>query len=275
MKKSCLTAAIILSITLCSLAQDIPNLPGIWQWTRNATNVKSGDLGNAQNKNHFVYQIFTTDNKMFIAYALSANELTESNLPNLIANQAAFEGTYTTTGYNINGDVQGNPVPFIYVPETKKIKSTTQGNIELKRVKNFDAQSTTNVNDGNYNGLNGAVAGGAAFGSGGSGPQYLGEEYYGGMKRKIYIAPDGSKYYEGPSGRKVYVEKNGVTIQKTDAIKKAEKEEIARKKKEEKEKLKKSQSQNNTVKKTKVNSGSNTTKSYSAPRSGGGRRGRR
>lgn len=53
------------------------------------------------------------------------------------------------------------------------------------------------------------------------------EEYYGGEKRIIMTAPDGSRYYLGPNGGRVYVYKNGVHTKKTDSEKRSREENLA------------------------------------------------
>ena len=244
---------LLLSATLIKLnAQDNVDISGVWQWKKDGKNMKVSDFGYQQYKNHQAFQVFTSDGKMFLAFALSQNEINEAKMASLISKQEAMEGTYTMDENTVKGDIGGNPFTFIYVPETKKMKTgNDQVNIELVRIKKYGSAVNANntiANDNDHN-VNNAVIPAGGVGSAGDG--YYGDEYYGGAKRKIMVAPDGSRYYLGPSGRKVYVYKNGQVKIKSDAEKKASAP------------VKKS---------TSTSVKSSGSGSYYAPRSRGGRR---
>lgn len=262
MKRTILTLA-TLSLFLNQIIFAQIDVAGIWQWRMNGKNLKVSDIDpNSSNKNYNVFMVYENTGKMYMAYALATNELNESSLPGLVNKQQAFEGTYTIDGNNVNGDLSGNPANFVYQPTSNTmVNANPQAKVELIKVKGMGKPANNNTSDNTGNGDGVVYMGGGGNNVNAAGT-FFGEEYYGGQKRQIMIAPDGSKYYLGPNGRKVYVEKNGQVKIKSDAVKKAEAE---------KAKAQRAQSQPAPKKATSNNS----SKSYSAPRSsGGGRRGR-
>lgn len=185
---------------------------GVWQWKKDGVLMKSADLGLENVNDNEVFTVLSKDNSMYLVFAKSVDEIDESKLSSLLSNQLAEKGSYKLDGYQIDGDIEGSPFLFTYSDDTKKLKKLDETeNIELTKVKNFN--KITNLP--NLPNTNSVVypTGGSYYNNS---HQFYGEEYYGGIKRRIMIAPDGSKYYLGPTGRKVYIEKNGVVKIKSD-----------------------------------------------------------
>jgi hypothetical protein len=269
MKKIYSFLALLFLISNSFYSQIESEVTGVWQWKKDGLNMKGSDFGTEQYKSFNVYTALSSDYSMYLVFAKTSAEISEKTMNTLMSKQFAAKGTYSIHENNIEGLIDGSPFSFIYDTEFKKMTTAnTEVNIELIKVKAYGKpivvqevsnQSADSLADNVVEDENSEYAG-VYYTGDSSKDKFYGEDYYGGEKRNIMVAPDGSRYYLGPSGRRVYVYKNGQVKIKNDAQKKADKQKSANQKA--------IQSQNRT--KTK---GSGKTGSYgnssSSKKSGG------
>jgi len=216
-------------------AQIESEITGVWQWKKDGVNMKGSDFGTEQYKLFNAYTALSSDYSMYMVFAKTSAEVSEKTMNTLISKQLAAKGTYSIHENNIEGLIDGSPFSFIYDPELKTMTTAnTEVNIELVRVKAygkpFIVKETAVDSIGEEVGDDNSEYAGVYYTGDSSNDKYYGEDYYGGEKRKIMVAPDGSRYYLGPSGRRVYVYKNGQVKIKNDAQKKADKQKSANQK---------------------------------------------
>lgn len=237
MKKLYLSFSFLLIIVISSFSQIESEITGVWQWKKDGASMKGNEFGDERYKLFNVYTVLSGDYSMYLVFAKTSAEISEKTMNSLVSKQLAAKGTYTINEDNIDGRIDGNPISLVYDTELKKMTTAnTEVNIELVKVKPYGKpivvqevadQSADSLSD---NVDENSEYAGVYYTGDSSNDKFYGEDYYGGEKRKIMVAPDGSRYYLGPSGRRVYVYKNGQVKIKNDAQKKADKQKLANQK---------------------------------------------
>jgi hypothetical protein len=232
MRKINLLFTLLFSLSI--YAQIENEIIGVWQWKKDGASMKGNEFGDERYKSFNVYTALSSDYSMYLIFSKTSAEISENTMSTLISKQLAAKGTYKIDENNIEGQIDGSPFSLIYEPESKKMTTANpEVNIELIKVKPYGkpflVQQATTDSVGEVVDEENSEYAGVYYTGDSSKDKFYGEDYYGGEKRKIMVAPDGSRYYLGPSGRRVYVFKNGVTKIKNDAEKKADKQRLANK----------------------------------------------
>ena len=112
---------ISLFIGLQLVGQTNAKVTGVWQWSLNGTMLKAGDLGYSQYASYMAFQVFTSDNKMYLVMAPTIDGVSKAKLPDQLAKQFAVSGDYSVEGNSVQGTIDGTPFTFEYDPTSKRL----------------------------------------------------------------------------------------------------------------------------------------------------------